>query len=236
MDPLIKVDENGEVHPGLVLSWEELNETTTRFTLRQDVTFSDGEKFNAEAMKITLDRRIELTTSSNLEDLTGTEIVDEYTLDVMYEPQPQLSLLSEMGIFAFMYSPRQVKEDPAALETAPISTGPYRLVSYGPGREAVLEARDNYWGADVEGGAPTIKNVTMRWGVEPSVGLAGLQAGELDLVQELTPENALLVSEDMRVVRPSPETFFLSFGLNDKFTSRLTGARGDQSGHRPRSA
>ncbi len=131
-------------------------------------------------MKITLDRRIELTTSSNLEDLTGTEIVDEYTLDVMYEPQPQLSLLSEMGIFAFMYSPRQVKEDPAALETAPISTGPYRLVSYGPGREAVLEERDNYWGADVEGGgAPTIKNVTMRWGVEPSVGLAGLQAGDI---------------------------------------------------------
>jgi len=219
MDPLIRVNEKGEIYPGLVESWEELNETTTRLKLREDVTFSDGEKFNAEALKVALDRRIELTTSSNLEDMTGTEVVDEYTLDIMYEPQPQLSLLSELGIFAFAYSPRQIKEDPEALKTAPISTGPYKIVSYEPGREAVMVARDDYWGADVEGwGAPSIKNVIVRWGVEPSVGLAGLQAGEIDLLQELTPENALLVSEDMRIIKPSPETFFLRFGLKDEFT------------------
>jgi peptide/nickel transport system substrate-binding protein len=222
MDPLIRLDAKGEIYPGLVDSWDQVDENKTRLTLRQDVTFSDGEKFNAEALKINLDRRLEVTTSSNLKSVTGAEVVDEYTLDLLHKPQPQLGLLSELGIFIFPYSPRQIMEDPQSLETAPISTGPYKVVSYESGRELLLEARDDYWGANVEGwGVPSIKNVTVRFGVDPGVGLAALQAGEVDMFHELTPENAALVGDDMRVIRPSPEVFFMRFGLKDEFTSDL---------------
>jgi peptide/nickel transport system substrate-binding protein len=220
VDPLIVVDGEGNVHPGLAEKWEAIDEGRLRLTLRQDVTFSDGEKLNAQAVKLNLDRRIELTTSSNLKNLTGAEVVDEYTIDLLHKPQPLQGLLAELGIFAFIYSPRQINDDPASIETAPIGTGPYKVVSYDPAREVKLVARDDYWGANVEGwGTPSINNLTIRFGVEPGVAFAGLRAGEVHLVQQLTPENAQLVSEDMRIVRPSPELFFLRFGFKDKYTS-----------------
>lgn len=220
MDPLIKVAANGEIHPGLIDSWEQIDEGRMRLTLRQDVTFSNGEKFNAEALKVNMERWFDVSIFNNLRGVSAAEVVDEYTVDLVHEPQSQMSLLSELGLFVFMFSPRQITEDPDSLQTAPISTGPYKIVNYEPGREALLVAREDYWGNDVEGwGAPSIKNVTVRWGVDPGVGLAALQAGEVDLVQQLTPENAALLSEDMRVIRPSPEMFFLRFGFKDKFTS-----------------
>ena len=48
----------GKVVPELAVSWRSVNPTTWQFKLRQGVKFHNGEPFNAEAAKFTIDRLI----------------------------------------------------------------------------------------------------------------------------------------------------------------------------------
>lgn len=218
-DPLFKIGDQGELLPGLVQSWESVDENTTRLELRQDVTFSSGEAFNAEALKTTIDRMLnEYQDLSLMPTLRGMEVVDEYTAKLLHDPQT--ALLQSLAAFVQVYSPEQINNDPESLKTAPIGTGPYEVTSYESGRQVHLQARDDYWGADAdEWGQPSIDEVIIRYGLEEGVRLAGLRSGELDIVQDLTPATAQELEEGMRLTLPNPELYFLRFGLSDPLTS-----------------
>jgi len=73
-------------------------------------------------------------------------------------------------------------ENPKFAE-APIGTGPYRFVHWNRGQDIVLETNAGYWGKK-----PQIKKVTYRFVEEPGTRLAGLKAGEFDLITNLLPE------------------------------------------------
>ena len=55
-DGLTARDGQGNLVPGLAESWKRLNATTWQFTLRKGVKFHNGDDFNAESVKFTLDR------------------------------------------------------------------------------------------------------------------------------------------------------------------------------------
>ena len=55
-DGLVKKDEDENIVENLATSWEAIDETTWVFKLREDVTFHDGEQFNAEVAKKNFDR------------------------------------------------------------------------------------------------------------------------------------------------------------------------------------
>jgi peptide/nickel transport system substrate-binding protein len=66
---------------------------------------------------------------------------------------------------------------------APIGTGPYKFIRWNRGQDIVLEVNTDYWGK-----APQIQKVTYRFVEEPGTRLAGLKAGEFDLITNLLPE------------------------------------------------
>jgi peptide/nickel transport system substrate-binding protein len=82
-----------------------------------------------------------------------------------------------------MVEPGHYNADPEAFATNPVGTGPYRFVRWDRGVEVVLEANPDYWGD-----APSIQTVRLRPITEESTRLAALQAGEVDLVFGLLPE------------------------------------------------
>src|SRR5499425_1814749 len=55
-ESLVDVDQQGKPVPGLALAWRLLDDRTWEFTLRQQVTFHDGEPFNADTVLFNLDR------------------------------------------------------------------------------------------------------------------------------------------------------------------------------------
>ena len=86
-DGLTARDGKGNLVPALAESWKRLNPTTWQFTLRKGVKFHNGDDFNADSVKFTLDRAInpetKATVISELGIIARTEIVDPHTVNVI---------------------------------------------------------------------------------------------------------------------------------------------------------
>ncbi|HJX39383.1 MAG TPA: ABC transporter substrate-binding protein [Anaerolineae bacterium] len=174
-----------ELGPSLATSWEQVDETTWRFTLQEGVTFHNGEPFNADAVVYSVERMIDPDFASEIisfvETISGAEAVDEKTVDIFTEgPDPILvARLSWLNIVPPVYT----EENAANFGNEPVGTGPYKFVEWVKGDHVKLEANADYWG-----GAPSIAEVTIRTIPEEATAASALQAGEVDLVRHLIPE------------------------------------------------
>ena len=182
-ETLVFRDAEGELEEGLALSWENVDETTWRFTLRPDVAFSNGEAFDAEAVKYSIERIIDpdfaTEQSGWLGSLSGATVVDDLTVDITTSsPDPRVP--SRLSLITMVPPVASAEDD---FGSAPIGTGPYVLDSWTRGGDAVLSANPDYWG-----GAPEIESITFRPVTDATVRLASLNSGELDLVSGLLPE------------------------------------------------
>lgn len=170
--------------PGLATQWEELDDgKRIRFTLREGVTFHNGEAFNAEAVKFTFDRLLgeegaQGPQRSNYTSIENVEVIDDYTVDFhLSEPDPVL-LTKLAGYGAMIVPPEYITEHgDDHFNTHPVGTGPFKVVEYNPREDVQLEAYVEHWG-----GAPKLDDVTYRFISEPATAVAELQAGRVDIV------------------------------------------------------
>jgi len=218
-DPIMKIGVDGSLTPGLAESWTDVDASTLRIKLRQDVTFSDGAKFDANAFKASMDRLLSPESragASSFPTLHEVKVVDPYTVDLIHDPN--ITLAKEVALSAYMYSPKQMAESPDSIKTGPIGTGPYVVKSYQSGSSLVLQARDDYWGKDVFAN-PTIKDVDIRFGLEPRVRLAMLQSGEAQLAMNISPDDAKQLNQDQILNLHSPELYFIRFAFKQPITA-----------------
>ena len=132
--------------PGLATEWEQVDETTWEFTLREGVMFHEGQDLTAEDVKASIEWASGATDkASTLIDRwvpTTVEIVDDYTVRLVSET-PLASLFD-----AIRYTPILEAEDVAqgseAMASEPNGTGPFRLVEESQ-TEKVMEANEEYW-------------------------------------------------------------------------------------------
>jgi peptide/nickel transport system substrate-binding protein len=184
-EALTTVDpSNGSVQPKLATSWEQTAPLTWRFKLREGVTFQDGEKFNAEAVRFAINRMTSKAfTCNNLakfgsDTLTITP-VDELTVDITStQPQPILPTLISV---AMIVSPKTAADKAT---NAPVGTGPFALGEATPER-IVLTRRDGYWGE-----APAVTKAIYVWREESSLRVAMIQTGEADLTPTIALQDA----------------------------------------------
>jgi peptide/nickel transport system substrate-binding protein len=186
----------GEILPELAESWEQIDDTTWRFHLREGIQFHNGEPFSADAVVFSAERIIDPEFNSEqisfVASITGGEAVDEYTVDIFTDgPDPTLpARMTWLKIVPPVYA----AEDPDQFAQAPVGTGPYKFVEWVRGSYVTLEANEDYWG-----GAPDIKEVTWRPIEEAATRLAALQAGEVDIVTDLIPEYLPQVEKSVAV-------------------------------------
>jgi peptide/nickel transport system substrate-binding protein len=180
-DGLTARDVQGNLVPGLAESWKRLNATTWQFVLRKGVKFHNGDDFNADSVKFTLDRgtnpETKATISSELGAIASTEIVDPFTVNVITKA-PDFLLPVRLGeLYGLMLSPKHtIAVGKEAIATKPNGTGPFKLVTWAKNERLVLEAYDGYWR-----GAPKVKRIIVRPILEDAARVAALQTGEVDL-------------------------------------------------------
>ncbi|MBI1847714.1 MAG: hypothetical protein HYR86_12170 [Candidatus Rokubacteria bacterium] len=184
-DGLTARDAQGHLVPALAESWKRLSPTTWQFALRRGVKFHNGDDFNADCVKFTLDRatspETKATISSELSTIASTEIVDPFTVNVITRT-PDFLLPVRLGeLFGLMLSPKHTAAmGKEAIATRPNGTGPFKLVTWSKNDQMVLEANEGYWR-----GAPKVKKIVVRPILEDAARVAALQAGEVDLISPI---------------------------------------------------
>ncbi|MCD6031349.1 MAG: ABC-type dipeptide transport system, periplasmic component [Thermomicrobiales bacterium] len=200
------------IRPGLAESWEISEDGTVyTFTLRQGVSFHDGEPFNADAVvtwynsidEEAPDTQYDATRMIYVGDFITTwidtvEATDEYTV-TMTLPNPYAPLLANLAIpIAGIPSPAAVAQGMDYLGVNPSGTGAFRLASpddWTRDSQMVLQANPDYWG-----GAPKVEQFIVRVIPESSTRLQALEAGEIDIAWALVPEDVERTRENPDLV------------------------------------
>jgi peptide/nickel transport system substrate-binding protein len=171
-------DDSQEFVPEVATKWEYLNDTTIRFYLRDDITFSNGDKLTAEDVKFTLDLGNVSSKVHYFGQLDKTEVVDDYTIDV-YTKTPNAALFSNFAEGRSSIISKKYYEEVGMTEYArkPIGSGPYVMAEWVSGNSITLKARDDYWGS--KGATPTIYCTFVT---EPANRSIELETGAVDII------------------------------------------------------
>ncbi|SDJ31274.1 glutathione ABC transporter substrate-binding protein [Natribacillus halophilus] len=191
-ETLVERDENMEIQPLLAEDYEQIDENTWEFNLREDVEFHDGEPFNAEAVEVNLERLfdedIAAPRADYLEAISDVEAIDEYTVEITTD-EPFAPLLGHLAHnVGSMISPAAIEadaNDDHNLEIEPVGTGPFEFAEWEQGDEIVLERNDDYWGDNAY-----LDSVTFEVVPEISTRLSMLENNETDAVETVEPANA----------------------------------------------
>ncbi|HEY4201181.1 MAG TPA: ABC transporter substrate-binding protein [Devosiaceae bacterium] len=213
-EPLVFRDPNTQaLNPGLATAWQRIDDTTWRFTLRDGVTFHDGEAFDATAAAQSLNRTWtkELACGVNQQYFQGNTysagVVDAKTLEI------KTATLDAILPLRLSFLAISAPATPAAEKTSePIGTGPYKFVEWARGEHITLEKYAGYWGDN-----PGVEKVEYQWRQESAVRAAMAQTGEADLVLSVASQDVLAADWDSgRAVNfPVPGVALLRFDMVD---------------------
>jgi peptide/nickel transport system substrate-binding protein len=214
-DTLVFLDpETGRFVPGLAKDWTiSADGKTYTFHLRRDVTFHDGTRFDAQAVRANIDYTLNPDNHSQkaafmLGPLDRVETPDDFTaVFVLKEPYaPLLDSLSQ--VYLAMASPAALEQWGAVnYQFHQVGTGPYKFVEYVPNDHLTLEANSAYdWAPSVyQQRRASIQTITFRFFTDPATRALALESGQADIVGEVPPHDAeRLTAADGFTLHPVP--------------------------------
>lgn len=182
-DPLTKVDDKGQVVPVLAESLEP-NAAGTQWTirLRPNIKTHDGKAFTADDVLYSL-RRIQQNKypgaiSFGPIDLKAAKVMDARTLRIPFD-KPYAIFDQGLALVQSVMVPRGF--DPKK----PNGTGPFKYVSFTPGREATFDANTEYW----DEGKPYLDKLVITNISDETSQINALQSGEVDAVDYLSSKS-----------------------------------------------
>ncbi|WP_024982896.1 ABC transporter substrate-binding protein [Brevibacillus borstelensis] len=216
-DSLLFLSRDLKIEPGLAESYEQKDDTTWIFKLRQGVTFHNGEEFNADAVKFSLERVLNEKQKSpqrgNISAISAVKVLDPYTVEI--KTKEPYNLLPHRLFYLSIVPPKYVQEvGDQEFAQKPVGTGPYKFAEWVKGDKIVLEANENYFK-----GAPKIKKVSFRVIPEVATQIAELQSGGVDIIRMVPPDMlAQLEGNPQLAVTSTPllRVYYMAFDTKKK--------------------
>lgn len=203
--------ERDRTTPLLAESWEQLDDTTWQFVLRQGVSFTNGEEFNAEVAKFSIERvmRDDNENSAALalftDAIASVDVVDDYTINVVTtRPYPALM---DLIVDAYMLPPGEADSEEFA--SLGIGTGPYKVESWSPGEAMVLVRNPDYWA-----GEPYFEKVSFRPVEDSAVRTTELRSGGADIITQVPIEELGRLEEPGLAAVQVPSTQSMRIHMN----------------------
>ena len=197
-DKLFDIDEKLNVVPQLALSHETAPDgLSVTIKLRPNVKFHDGEQFDAEAAKYSLDRHMTMAGSFRKPELAAVdrvEVVDPLTIKILLKAPfaPLIAQLTDRS--GMMVSPKAARETGDKFGLHPVCAGPYKFVERVPQDRIVGEKFADYWNKD----NVHIDRVVFLPISDDTVRLANLKSGGLDLIERVS-------ATDIKDIRADPK-------------------------------
>lgn len=203
-DTLLVADSEGNILPNLA-SYELIDDTTYEFKVFKGIKWHNGDELTARDVAFTMKKGCETPITNYIWgaiDPDTIEILDDYTLRVSTrEPAPALLALMT-ALPATILNEKYVTEVGDGSGTAPIGTGPYKLVSWDRGNSIVLERFEDYHGE-----APDVSKVTFRFIPESTNRTIELEGGTCDLAYDIPVS-------DLDRIKDNPNLTLFSGGGN----------------------
>ena len=184
-DTLFTIDANGRLAPGLAESWEQPDDRSFLIKLRRNVRFHDGTPFDAEAVRINIDRIFDRSLGSirpgEISALDKVQVVDSHTVRMTLKYPFAAFLYPFTDVTGCIASPAALERHGRDYGLSPAGTGPYRLVEYLKDARTVLEKNPDYW----QSGRPFLDRVVLRPIPVDSTRLAELRSGGVQIAEAL---------------------------------------------------
>lgn len=182
-----------EPQPWLAESVEQVDPITWEVTVRDGITWHDGEPFTAEDVKFTFDYFLEAPTGrwthhiSEVPHVDSVEIIDDATLRLgCAYPCPYLGSITLADLPILPQHVWEDVEDPATLTELPVGTGPYRLGDYSAEQGYQFEANEDYFA-----GRPLVDELVMPVIEDSTATFTALRSGEIDATARGVPPELL---------------------------------------------
>ena len=198
-DKLFDIDEKLNIVPQLALSHDtSADGRTVTIRLRPGVKFHDGEPFDAEAARFSLDRHLNLQGSfrrAEIAQIDRVDVVDPLTIRLSLKTpfSPLMAQLTDRA--GMMVSPKAARAMGDRFGTAPVCAGPYRFTERVAQDRIVVDRFPDYW----DKGRVSIDRIVYRPIQDSTVRLANLKSGQLDLLERLLATDIGEVKKDAKL-------------------------------------
>ena len=190
---LVRINERGEVEPGLSLFWEVSSDGKSYvFHLAEGVKFHDGTDFTAEDVRYSFNRA-RAANSTNAKKyifapITNIDVFDDYTLMITLS-QAKPDFLFNIGLGDAIIVGMESADNNAV---HPIGTGPFKFKEWVRGDRVEFSRNDEYWGAPAR-----LSGVTFKFITDPLSAYTAMKAGDVDAYPNYpAPENLFLFDRD----------------------------------------
>ncbi len=189
-DALVKPMPGSDNTPSLAESWTASKDGLSyEFVLRKNAKFHNGDPVTAEDVKFSFDRYKGAGATLLKEKVKDLQVLAPNRVRfVLKEPWPDfMTFYGTSATGAAWIVPKKYVEKVGddGFKKAPIGAGPYKVVSFNPGVELVMEAYEGYWRK-----VPSVKRLIFRSMTDETTRAAALKAGELDIVYLLSGPTA----------------------------------------------
>jgi len=189
-DALVKPMPAGENTPSLAESWTASKDGLVyEFVLRKNAKFHNGDPVTADDVKFSFERYKGAAAKLLKDRVRDVEVVDAGRVRFhLREAWPDfMTFYGTSATGAAWIVPRKYVEKVGddGFKKAPIGAGPYRVVSFNPGVDLVMEAFEGYWRK-----VPSVKRLVFRSMPDETTRAAALKAGDVDIVYLLSGPTA----------------------------------------------
>ncbi|MCZ2401876.1 ABC transporter substrate-binding protein [Paenarthrobacter sp. Z7-10] len=201
---LYDIDAKGTLVPQLATALPSISKDglTVTIPIRSDATFADGTKFNAEAVRITLDRGLHLKGSgrkSELGPISTIRAADPTHVQITYK-KPFAPLTAALADRAGMIlSPKALADEGAKFGDHPVCVGPFKFVNRVPQTSISVQRDPLYYDAE----KVHLDTITYRIMTDSNIRAANLRSGDVQVADSVSPQDvdALMQQEDIGVLQ-----------------------------------
>jgi peptide/nickel transport system substrate-binding protein len=193
IEPLVQMDFGRNEYIGVLAESWEFQGKKWVFRLRKGIRFHNGSPFTSKDVVFSLNRMKSDKRSLQGADIADVDVeaADDFTV-VMTTKNPSAILLDRLDT-RYIISKAAADKFGDQADNNPVGTGPYKFVSWQRGGNLALTRNDDYWGAK-----PEIKEVVLKGVKEEAARVAGLLAGQADVISNLSIEEIPRVDKHPR--------------------------------------
>lgn len=192
---LVRLDSaTKEVVPCLATEWEQLDEVTWRFTLREGVKFHDGNTMTSADVVCSFERIMSGMTSTYVDYIESIEADGDYAV-IMHLKMPYAQIIQALTYpSAAIVSKAAVEQFGEEFAQHPVGTGPYAFVSHMVADSVTMKAFDGYWGEQAK-----TENLIFKIIPEGAQRTIMLENGEVDIICDVPANDAVRVEESQNL-------------------------------------